>query len=167
MPSDTSLARFLQFESCEDWIKAFVFEYETVNNAEVRITETTGNEFYDFGGLSVFAFDGEIYKAQISPLEVRKNKLNLFQQGLCWVDAVEYMGFHDFLEFRQRKNIKANRLFLITSVCHEPIVQIDVSGMILDFSEDDPYKLENIFIHFGHQLPGGKYGLVPLGEFTI
>ncbi len=94
---------------------------------------------------------------EIKPLEIRRYGVKLFGVSASWVNAIEYMGFHDCLIFLKENNVAATRVFSLIDVCHEPIIRVPTSKIVLVFSEEAPHKLSAMFVHFENEYPYGNY----------
>jgi uncharacterized protein YktA (UPF0223 family) len=136
----------MKFPASISWIKHY-FEKFT---SDLDLSSTTRNEpfldLYDFGGLHLETVDGQPRRAYIYPSEIRTKKFDLFDLGMGWLSEIEFMCFHDFVQFFYDKHISASRLFLVYVAYHAPIIRIAESQMLLEFEEETPYKLFRITI---------------------
>ncbi len=72
------------------------------------------------------------------------------------------MNFYDFLIFIRQTKIPASRLFLLNALCHEPIVKIASSGLLIQFSDIEPCMFDRIYLHFESDYPFGDFGSIPI-----
>ena len=154
MKSELILKKLFSFDKTDQWLLNYLldegFQQHSVEN----------NEYFEFeiNGITGYGHNRSFYRFVINPLKIRKYDVKLFGLSTIWVDAIEYMGFHDFLFFIQKYQIDASRVFLVTSICHEPIIHIPNPKIILEFSSEDPHKLTEMLIHLKNEFPYGNYG---------
>lgn len=146
-----TLVEFLQFPDCKNWIEGFLAENIDLSTSNfTRIEDDFNYQFIEFNGILIYLLDEKIYKVKIDPFKIKNLKMpiKLFDVSLEWIDAIQLMNFYDFLMFIKEKKIPSFRLFDFYQISHEPVIKISHSNMIIGFSENEPYKFENIFLYF-------------------